>query len=246
MGIKAYPLLFVFIFDYASAQALIASRTSESSLSFSEEGKSFSCKNKFKYKSFNYSNDGQFLIFYSLESDYNNPIQSGFVDLLSAYDSCSKGFKIGISPAPKYELIVDINKKSKILITKSYYLYKTGAVNNINGKWLISVWQYNNLKPLTFPFSPLKSEYKYIYHSELNSGLLNKGFASPTPMDNSEDGVSTLKVNFISDDGKYIAPVGVTCDPFAGEIWSVDRKERVSFDGVDESARALKCRELFK
>ncbi|MBY0444855.1 MAG: hypothetical protein K2Q15_06560 [Burkholderiales bacterium] len=95
MKTKIYAsLALVTIFNYASAQNIIASRVSENSLSFSQEGKSFLCKTKFKYKSFNYSNDVQFLIFYSLETDYNNPIQSGFVDLLSAYENCSKGFKI--------------------------------------------------------------------------------------------------------------------------------------------------------
>ncbi|AZN37893.1 hypothetical protein [Iodobacter ciconiae] len=246
MGIKDYLLLFVFVFDYVGAENIIASRTSESSLSFSKEGKSFLCKTKFRYKNFNYSNDGQFLIFYSLEADYKNTIQSGFVDLLSAYENCSSGLKLGINPAPKYELIVDVNKKSNILITKSYYLYKTGAVNNIDGRWLISVWRYKDLQPIIFPFSPLKNEYKYIYRSELNSELLNKGFVPPTPMDNREDAVSTLKVNFISDDGKYIAPVGVTCSPFLGEVWDIEIKEKVSFDGLDENTRALKCSDIFK
>ncbi len=232
------------VLSKANANEITATKVSDNSLTFTQGEKHYTCKTQYTYLNFRYSNDGQFIIFYFPSADFKNPIKSGSANILAAYTRCMKGLKIVIKAAPKYELIIDINKNANIMVTNQFYIYKNGG-NTIDGRLLSSVYHYGTSKPLYFPFSPLKSDAKYIYHSDYNGDLVGKGFDSPAPID-SIQGNAALKVNVISTDGKYIAPVGATCEPFSGDIWGVDKKKPISFDGLDSNGITEKCKGIFK
>lgn len=247
MNIKAsFFALFILTvsLDAASASDIVAAKISDNTLSLTKGDKRLICRTQFKYKELQSSNDSQFLTFNLSYPKFKNPSISGFSDVMSAFNSCVKGEKIAIKPAPDYERIIDVNKKSNILITNEVYLYNTGG-NTISMTTVARVWNYATSKEIKFPFSPSRANLKSIAKSTSDSNLSDKVFDSPTPIESLQENPKA-KINVISPDGKYIAPVGVICEPFSGDIWDVEKKQPIIMDDLDSDALAVKCKEIFK
>jgi hypothetical protein len=215
--------------DTQAANDVVAQKISDQSLLLTSNGEKSVCKTNFKYGSFRYSSDKQFLMFNLPYDKSIGTTQLGSIDLTIAYAQCKQGLSITIDKlASKYGTILDINKKGDIFVTNIYNPYETGG-NTVGIQILATVRKYSNSKEIYFPFSPRKKD---------NAEQLSSKAFDTSPLDDLEQN-SSLKLNVISKNGDYVAPVGGY-----GSTWSILSKKEVcyNFDSNKIMADSEECK----
>ncbi|WP_155403717.1 hypothetical protein [Variovorax paradoxus] len=231
-------ILLFLAFSKCFSQEISASKTSGQTLTLKKGERSLSCTSEVLFESFRYSGDRRFLLFEYFNKQLKTPLFLGFLRLSDAYDRCNKNSKIKINREPAGDNILDISEAGKIYVTYQEDMYSIGG-SALHSRTYVAVKRLDTSKEILFPFSVRRED------SERSTMKKLDLIGGPNIIDKTK---IPEKTHIISKDGKYIVPLGISCDveEFYKGIWNVETRKQISAREIgDLLQKGVRCEDMF-
>jgi hypothetical protein len=220
------------------SQDIVAIKKGDRTLSLKKGTQYRTCSTELDFENFDYSGDRHFLLFRHFDEKLKVTLFLGFSNLSEAYDQCSKNIKIKIMRESAGKNILDINEANRIYLTYLQDMYRVGG-NTLGVRTSIAAKRLDTSREIIFPFSIKKHDSEKAVMRKIDR-IGGFSFFDPTSI--------PKEFRFISKNGKYIAPLGTSCnlEKFYMGIWNVETRKEISAKEIDDLIRkGVRCEDMF-